>query len=84
MENGEQNQWTEWKTIAKRANGGKKPSRKLDDNSISMIYATTAEQDSRVKIVYHPTQTNHSLTIEEEAKHIPWPSSTQTEISARL
>ena len=76
-----QNKCTEGKTIAKRTKGDKKSSRKLD---VTGIYATTDGQDGRVKVVYLPAHTNHSLSIEKKAKHISLPLSTQTEISAKL
>ncbi len=47
-------------------------------------YATTSGQHSRVKVVYIPAHTNHSLSIGEEAKHIPLPLSSQTEIATKL
>ena len=40
--------------------------------------------NGRVKVIYLPAHTNHSLTIEKEAKSIPLTWSTQAEISAKL
>jgi len=79
-----QNKWTKCKTDEQRGEGSRKPSRKLNETCISRIYATTSENHSTVKVVYLPAHTNHSLTIEEEAKNIPLPRNTQMEISAKL
>lgn len=56
----------------------------MNDTCISRIYATTSEQHGRVNVVYIPAHTNHSLTIEEEAKHIPLPLTTRAEIATKL
>ena len=40
--------------------------------------------NGRVKVIYLSAHTNHSLTIEKEAKSIPLTWSTQAEISAKL
>ena len=68
----------------KKRESGKKPSRKMNDTCISRIYATTSEQHGRVNVVYIPAHTNHSLTIEDQAKHIPLPLSTRAEIATKL
>ena len=52
------------KTNEQRGQGGKKPSRKLDGTCISRIYVTTSGQHGKVKVVYLPAHTNHSLSIE--------------------
>ena len=63
--------WTKRKTDVKRGEGGKKPSRKLNDVCISRIYATVHGRNGGVKVTYIPAQTNHTLSIKEEAKHLP-------------
>ena len=40
--------------------------------------------NGRVKVIYLPAHTNHSLTIDKEAKSIPLTWSTQAEILAKL
>ena len=50
---------------------------------ISRIYATISGSHDRVKVVYIPAHTNHSLAIEEDT-NIPLLKSTQREISAKL
>ncbi len=78
-----QNIWNTRKSDKQRGQGNKKPSRKMNRSCISRIYATHNSDDS-VHVVYISTHTNHSLAIEDEAKNIPLPKSTQVEISAKL
>lgn len=79
-----QNKWTKRKTDKKRGEGGKKPSRKLNDVCISRIYATVRGRNGAVNVMYIPAHTNHTLSIKEEAKHLPLPISTRNEIAAKL
>ena len=46
------------------------------------IQLPLVDNNGRVKVIYLPAHTNHSLTIEKEAKSIPLTWSTQAEISA--
>ena len=62
----------------------KKPSRKLNDVCISRIYATVRGRNGAVSVTYIPAHTNHTLSIKEEAKHLPLPISTRNEIAAKL
>ncbi len=78
-----QNIWNTRKSDKQRGQGSKTPSRKMDRSCISRIYATHNSDDS-VHVVYISTHTNHSLAIEDEAKNIPLPKSTQVELSAKL
>ena len=55
----------------------------MNESCISKIYVTQSS-DGSVHIVHTSTHTNHSLAIEDEAKSIPLPKSTQDEISAKL
>ena len=68
----------------KRGEGGKTPSRKLNDVCISRIYATVRGRNGVVNVTYIPAHTNHTLSIKEEAKHLPLPVSTRNEIAAKL
>ena len=76
--------WTERKTETKRGESGKKPSRKLNDVCISRIYATVRGRHGNVKVTYIQAHTNHTLSIKEEAKHLPLPQSTRNEVAAKL
>ena len=77
-----QNIWTKRKSNEQRGQGCKKPSRKLNKTCISRIYATQSSNDGRIHVI--SAHTNHSLSIEDEAKNIPLPKTTQREISAKL
>ena len=79
-----QNKWTKRKTDEKRGEAGKKPSRKPNDVCISRIYATVHGRNGVVNVTYIPAHTNHTLSIKEEAKHLPLPVSTRNEIAAKL
>ena len=79
-----QNIWTKRKSNEQRGQGCKKPSRKLNKTCISRIYATQSSNDGRIHVIYISAHTNHSLSIEDEAKNIPLPKTTQREISAKL
>lgn len=58
------------KTDVKWGEGGKKPTRKLNDLCISRIYATVRARNGKVKITYIQAHTNHTLLIKEEARHL--------------
>ena len=68
----------------KRGECGKKPSQKLYDVCISRIYAIVHGRNGTVKVMYIPAHTNHTLSIKDEAKHLPLPVSTRNEIAAKL
>ena len=56
----------------------------MANTCISRIYATISGSHDRVKVVYIPAHTNTPFVIEEDAKNIPLPKSSQREISAKL